>query len=375
MTRFKSVIGNCLVVAASIVFFFCGLEVFLRVQSAIQPTAARTAPVVATGTPAYDRNRIADVPQDVIAAASSRYKYMTMPDEWKRVPIEVPGAARADRWQGVVEVYNEDRMRHIGAFPSKKPGVFRVIMVGDSLTYGDGLPEQATFTALLNAWIGKNYKVEFLNLGNDGANSPDVLHDIQKFVPELKPDLVFYGVCLNDFLPSFTAQYSFDYEFPLPQVVKTFFIRNTRFGAFTSDAYDTVLRRFHLRRDFFDDILQDFDGYQRRFSRDVAAMNEVVRAAGLPPVLAMVLDQYPVFEGRGHRIARISEASLSQAGTEVIPTEEYYRQLSGRDLYISRWEGHPNEVANWHARGNSSYKDDIPAFGDPLQFVERCSFC
>ena len=134
----------------------------------------------------------------------------------------------------------------------------------------------------------------------------------------------------------------------MPDSFKDFFIRNTRFGAFISDAYDAALRRFHLRRDFFDDILADFDGYQKRFLRDVTNMNATVQAAGLPPMMAMVLDQFPEYGGRGYKIAQIAEESLAYAGIEVISTEDYYSQLSGRsDLYISRWELHPNEVANY----------------------------
>src|SRR5262249_2008821 len=91
----------------------------------------------------------------------------------------------------------------------------------------------------------------------------------------------------------------------------------------------------------------DFDGYQRRFGRDVAAMNKVIKEAALPSLVAMVVDQYPVYNSRGHRIAQAAETYLSTAGAEVIPTDDYYRQYTGKSMYISNWEGHPNEVANW----------------------------
>jgi hypothetical protein len=46
-------------------------------------------------------------------------------------------------------------------------------------------------------------------------------------------------------------------------------------------------------------------------------------------------------------ISRIAERALADAGAEVIPTDAYYRQYSGRPMYVSAWEGHPNEVANY----------------------------
>jgi hypothetical protein len=76
-------------------------------------------------------------------------------------------------------------------------------------------------------------------------------------------------------------------------------------------------------------------------------MNEAVKAANLPPLLAMVIDQAPIYEGRGYRIARIAQNFLGKAGADVIPSEAFYRAQSGRDFSISRWEGHPNEEANW----------------------------
>ena len=81
--------------------------------------------------------------------------------------------------------------------------------------------------------------------------------------------------------------------------------------------------------------------------RDVADMNKLVRATGLPPMVAIVVDQYPDYRGRGYQIAKIAESALAQAGAVVIPTENYYRRYHARAMAISRWEGHPNEVANY----------------------------
>jgi hypothetical protein len=133
-----------------------------------------------------------------------------------------------------------------------------------------------------------------------------------------------------------------------------------------SRAYDAALRRLHYRTDFFDDILADFQGYQKRFARDVADMNEAVKAAGLPPLVSMVVDQVPSYGGRGYRIAMTAEAALRQSGALVITTEEFYRRYNNRDMRISQWEGHPNEVANiiWANMISRALlkRDDLQAF-------------
>jgi hypothetical protein len=86
---------------------------------------------------------------------------------------------------------------------------------------------------------------------------------------------------------------------------------------------------------------------RRPSARDVLQMNRTVQAAGLPPMVAMVVGQYPRYGGPGHRIARIAEEALSKAGAIVIQTDDYYRRYHGQAMNVSRWEGHPNEVANY----------------------------
>src|SRR5262249_41843768 len=141
-----------------------------------------------------------------------RRSFLTMPDDWKRRTVEVPGSNPSYYWHGALHVHNADGMRHVGPFPPHRPGVFRVIVVGDSLTYGYGISEEATFTHLLNEWMSSDGRIEFLNLGVSGFQSEDIANAIDRMVPQLTPDLIIYGICENDFLPSGVGQYQFNYE-------------------------------------------------------------------------------------------------------------------------------------------------------------------
>jgi hypothetical protein len=98
--------------------------------------------------------------------------------------------------------------------------------------------------------------------------------------------------------------------------------------------------------DEYDDILKDFEGYQQRFARDVADMNRSVRMTGLPPLVAMVVDQFPIYGERGYQVAKTAEMFIKKAGAVVIDTENFYRRYNRQPMNISRWEWHPNEVAN-----------------------------
>ena len=289
-----------------------------------------------------------DIDSEVHKIVAARGKPLTMPKDWKQRSVEISGAAKAYYWHGVLHVRNENRFRRTTPFPEKKAGTFRVIVVGDSLTYGDGIDGRWTYPAVLERRLRDDFNIEILNLGIRGWNSEDILGVIETWMPKLNPDLVIYGVCLNDFLPANEKQEVYDtaYALPLPRDISDLFTQKTRLGAFLSDRYDALLRSWDLRKDFFDGILADLEGYQTRFATDVAAMNAFVRSSGLPSIIGMVLHQRPRYQGRSYQLTRIAEEAMLSAGFRVVPTEDYFRRYNNRNLAVSQWEGHPNEEAN-----------------------------
>jgi hypothetical protein len=64
-------------------------------------------------------------------------------------------------------------------------------------------------------------------------------------------------------------------------------------------------------------------------------------------MIGMVLFQRPKHGDRAYQMAKIAESALAQAGAVVIPSEDYFKRYHGQAMNISRWEGHPNEVANY----------------------------
>ena len=293
---------------------------------------------------------------------------LTMPAEWQMRVVEVEGSRYSYYWHGVLHVHNRDSMRIRGDFPPKRPGIFRIIALGDSLTYGYGIDEQDTYPKVLETLLNDTFRVEVLNLGVSGAQSEDIYKILQRKLPELQPDLVIYGMCLNDFLPSGVGQYDNNRAYQVPLPYKEHFIQNTLTGKLLAQRYDALLMRWGLRVDFFADILRDFDGFQTRFARDVKAMNAFALENGLPPIVAMVLDQYPSTEERRSKIVIAAERHLRDAGIRLVPSD-YIRVNAGRlDWKVSPWEGHPNEKANRvFAQEFAKVLRDLPA----LQAYQR----
>ncbi len=220
---------------------------------------------------------------------------------------------------------------------------FRVIVVGDSFTYGEGIDARWTYSAQLERALARDFDVEVLNLGVLGYSSADVAETTRRLLPQLEPDLVVYGVCLNDFVQQVEPEH---YTVPLPDKWKKTLVRRTRVGRLVAERYDALLRRLGLRRDFYGELLARLDAERARFARDVAALNAFVVANGRPAVVALVLDDVPRAGGPGQQLAQAAESALRDAGAEVIASDDFYRAFDGRDFRVSRWEGHPNEEAH-----------------------------
>ena len=295
----------------------------------------------------YFTKSLFTLPDKIILEADRRKSLLTLPKEWEFQQVQVKGYEYSYRWHGHLFKQNHDGFRDVIKFKRKDPNIFRVIVVGDSLTYALGVESKWGYVSQLNEYLKGKYNIEFLNLGVNGDQSEDVYMVLKQYLHKLKPDLVIYGIVVNDFLPSKAGQYSGDqYSLPLPENLKKYFINRSRFIQFLNTNYDASLRRLHLRRDFIDDILIDFKGYRKRFTRDLAMINSYVKNNNLPPVIAIALNQFPTTNGRLAKIISIIESTAREVGMNVIDTGEFAKTYDGLKLSVSRWEGHPNEIAH-----------------------------
>lgn len=351
-TRFKNVFLKLAVVIVSVTVALTLAEGYLMLREKGGSTLA--VPNLSGGPDNSARGRLAvaskygvEIKPAAAAEIIKRDGVLTMPDEWRLRNVTIPGSIQSYHWHGYLHVHSKERFRRITPFPEKKPDTFRIMVIGDSMTYGYGVEEKFTYTSLLSDKLNETYRVEVINLGISGWQSEDILKVLRDYLPPLKPDLVVYGMVHNDFLPSLVGQYtSRGYAFPIPAWLEKFLVERTGLARLTADAYDAALRSLHLRKDFFDDILQDFDGYQIRFGKDVAAMNGLVTESGLPPIVALVFDQYPQANGRGMKITRDAERHLRAAGMNVVSAETYYQRYDGYTFRVSLWEGHGDEEAH-----------------------------
>ncbi len=290
------------------------------------------------------------------------------PDPLAKYDVDFPGATKAYMWQGVLHVFNEIGIRRTSPILPKKNGVFRIVIYGDSFTYGQGVGDNETYSSQIEQHLMKKYNVEVINYGILGAQSEDVLKNIETSLEELKPDLVIYGVCLNDYLPSKHLEYdnNFAYKIPIPEKWKAFITNYSYTGRLMQQTYNNILTRVGLRNDFLVDIYRKYNSNQSRFASDVKKMNLIVTKQGLPPIVAMVLNHIPRSEGISYEMSMITEQYLRSAGMKVISTWRYLHTHNGEIMTVNSWEQHPN--TNAHAIFSEYFLQYITAMPQLTKF-------
>ncbi len=296
--------------------------------------------------------------------------FLMIPENYRLRFVQMSGPERAYYWQGSLHLEDQRRMRYIENHPPKRDDVFRILVVGDSYTFGTGMPEDQTYAALLEKRLSETFTVEVVNAGVRGNESEDILYGgLVPMMIELEPDLVVYGICLNDFQPSMKD--------PAYRARRS--VRIKRYLEGSKDKYVSILREFWswrtmtgpriwsgMTHDFFGQILVDFDARRDRFAHDLTSMNRVVAEHGVGPMVAMVVNHFlEVEDERADMLTAAAERCAADAGMHVVPAASYYERYRGRSMRVSPWEDHPN------ATGMNMFADALADAIRDLPIIQR----
>ncbi len=96
---------------------------------------------------------------------------------------------------------NSYGFRGVEVSRDKPAGVFRIVMLGDSITFGNSVSWNETFSYFLEQQLnetGGPMRFEVLNLGVSGYNTAQELATLREVGLQFSPDLVVLNICLND---------------------------------------------------------------------------------------------------------------------------------------------------------------------------------
>ena len=130
------------------------------------------------------------------------------------------------------------RDREFSAVPS--PGVVRILCLGDSLTFGDGVAVDDTYAKQLEARLGQEGTIKY-EVINAGVSSYDTWQEVAYFEEwgvRLKPNTVVIGFYANDVVPK--------PERVIASLTGDGTLRRQGFGELLPDFFVHILKRSRL---------------------------------------------------------------------------------------------------------------------------------
>jgi lysophospholipase L1-like esterase len=237
--------------------------------------------------------------------------------------------------------------------PPKDPNRYRIAVVGDSFTWGQGIEEAQRFSNLLEGLLGPGFEV--LNFGRPGNNMPEHLEVLEEALP-VAPDFILLQLYINDFE---TRQMVRPQPYPL---LPASWHRSLERSSLL---YDLTNRQWEEWQPALG-IVDDYVGYMARNLRDPAAPNSqlafgmlnrfIERARQAHVACGVVL--FPASDAMGpdgshYPFGYLHERLMTSCHSAEVPCLDLLPAFSTihdpRAMWVSPFDAHPNAMANQRA--------------------------
>lgn len=260
---------------------------------------------------------------------------------------------------------NSKGLRDVEYAVPKPAGVTRILVLGDSVAFGDGVKAEETFSdqleRLLNAG-GRTGAYEVLNAGIRGYNTYQQSILLREIGLDYEPDVVLVAYVLNDAEPLHRQSGLIDRRHSHLIALKDFIKAHSFLYAFLRRNMELMRHRVTPERfveTYDDQFAPDDPGWQasRQALRDIAS---TCRAEGIRPLLAV----FPRLEGTGpgqtypHR--HLHEQVLTaarEAGFETMDLLEAYQGEDPESLRVG-----PGDIFHPDPRGHELAARALSAF-------------
>lgn len=247
--------------------------------------------------------------------------------------------------------------------PAKTPGTKRVLVMGDSYTWGYAVAEEEAFPQVAERVLAERGRpdIEVINGGVPDYNSRQERQLLEQLIPIYQPDAVVLGYVVNDAEPS-TAM-------PVPP--EEAYRHSTSW--FLTEVAERLNRRVFRRRvlpSAKDDPGEYLDGFEEgsvkwRDSREaLRQMRDLSAAAGATFTVLMLPDFTQPFDDR-YAYRKIHSAVADWCRDLHIPEFDLLNTFRRQDheAFWVPWDGHPNaEAHRWMAEILVQQVLDQPGF-------------
>ena len=221
-----------------------------------------------------------------------------------------------------------------------KPGTPRILMIGDSLTFGWGVPFEATFSKRIEKlYADAGQEVEVINTGVGNWNTVQEVTYFLTKAKDFKPNIVVLNFFVNDAEPV-----------PEYRAPPSFFMRNCYTCVFVAGRID-MLRRLFFGGPSWDEYYLGLygNGDTPGWLAAKAAIKELAdycKASNIKLVIANLPELHDVANYRFDAVTQLVKDAAAEDGALFVDLLQVMKSEDSADLWVTPPDPHPNAFAN-----------------------------
>ena len=249
------------------------------------------------------------------------------------------GANRKALLMGVMVETNSQGLRDREYSFEKPDGVLRVVMLGDSLTEGWGVPEEDTFVRRVERlYADHGIKAEVINTGVGNWNTIQEVEFFMTDAYKYNPDIIVLNYAVNDAEP-------LPHDRPPP-----FLLRHCYSCVFLLGRYDALHRMIFGGQDWKDYYLGLFgDGTTQGWIDSKAAIKRLADYCRQHQIKLLIASHPELHDAQHYPLQRVtnfvSEAA-AEYGVPFVDLLPYVRDQRSSALVVTPPDPHPNAFAD-----------------------------
>jgi lysophospholipase L1-like esterase len=249
----------------------------------------------------------------------------------------IPGTSGT--YMGVPVTINSAGLRDREYPQQKPPGMTRILMLGDSVTFGWGVKIEETPSKLLEDLLNSGLASPRYEVINSGVGNYNTAMEVAYFLDRgqaLRPDIVVLNYFINDAEPTPARKNSSLFEHSYAAVMAL-------------GAFDSLARTYFGRADwktYYRDLYRDDAPAWAKTKDAVARLVTHCRENNIRLLIAVypelhVLKDYPFGD-----VTRAIENTAEKGGAEFIDLLPAVADKEPESLWVSPTDAHPNIIAN-----------------------------